>query len=154
MSLEFFNATTSISRKYSREFWGKALELARYYGWRPMGTCPPDRQLITDWLGLYLTNDGQMVMREDALFLADALERSLDDIPNDRSKMNWTPNDWMMDELPEWLSPEEVTLMEEGLEEQAVDVAIMHPFEFFAGDEKHHLLELIRFCRLGSFTIL
>jgi len=154
MSLELFNETTSISRRYSREFLGKALELARFYGWKPMGTRPPEPCRKWDWLGIYLTNDGQSVMREDALFLADALKRSLDDIPDDKVRMDWNLRDWMMNELPEWLSPEEVTLMEEGLEEQAVDVTEMHPFEFFAGDEKHHLTELIRFCRLGSFLIL
>jgi hypothetical protein len=38
MSLELFNETMLISRKYSRQFLGKALELARFNGWRPMGT--------------------------------------------------------------------------------------------------------------------
>ena len=34
------------------------------------------------WDGTYLTNDGQIVVTEDALSLAIALEKSLDDIPD------------------------------------------------------------------------
>ena len=158
MILELFNATTSLSRIYSREFFGKALELARSYGWRPLGTRPPTpdayQGLRTVWNGTYLTNDGQTVMMEDALSLADALEKALDDIPDASAEMDWNPKFWIVDDLPEWLSPEEREMIEDGLEEHAPDVMEMHPFEFFAGVEKPHLIEFIRFCRLGSFTIL
>jgi hypothetical protein len=125
MTLELSNATTFICRKYSREFLGKALKLAYSYGWRPQGTCPPTahdfRSLNAEWNGTYLTNDGQVVAREDALFLAQALEKAL---------------------------------IEDGLAEYSPDLMEIHPFEFFAGAEKQHLMELIRFCRLGSFTII
>jgi len=74
MSLELFNPTTLISRKYSRQFMEKAFELARFNGWQPMGTRPPAEHdfhlLNADWLGIYLTNDGQSVSFEDALSLA------------------------------------------------------------------------------------
>jgi hypothetical protein len=123
-----------------------------------MGTRPPTpdgyQGLRTVWNGTYLTNDGQTVIMEDALSLADALERALDDIPDAGAEMDWNPKFWLADDLPEWLSPEEKEMIEEGLEEHSPDVLEMHPFEFFAGDEKPHLTEFIRFCRLGSFTIL
>jgi len=158
MTLELFNATTSISRKYSWQFWGKALELARSYGWRPLGTRPPSvdgfHGLRAVWNGTYLTNDGQTVITEDALSLADALGKALDDIPDVSATMDWNPRFWLEDDLPEWLSPEEKEMIEDGLEEHSPDVMEMHPFEFFAGDEKPHLIEFIRFCRLGSFTLL
>jgi len=158
MSLELFNPSTTISRKFSRQFWAKALELARFYGWRPMGTRPPStydfHRLNADWLGTYLTNDGQTVNAEDALALAAALEKSLDDIPDANIEMDWNPRFWIEDDLPEWLSPEERALIQDGLEDERLDIMGIHPFEYFAGDEKLHLTEFIRFCKLGSFLIL
>jgi hypothetical protein len=158
MSLELFNHTTSISRKYSRQFLEKALELARISGWQPMGTRPPlerDIQFLNaDWLGTYLTNDGQVVCREDALSLAYALEISLDDIPDAEPDMNWNPKLLFVDDLPEWLSPAEKAMIEDGLEDHSPELMNVHPFEFFAGKEKRYLIGVIRFSQLGSFTIL
>ena len=152
MTLELFNTATSISRKYSRQFWGKALELAQFYGWRPLGT--RFHSLPEVWNGNYLTNDGQIVLATDASALASALAKALDDIPDVSAEMDWHPKLWVEDDLPEWLSPEEKELIEDGLEEHALEVMEMHPFEFFAGNEKPHLIDFIRFCRLGSFVIL
>jgi hypothetical protein len=154
MTLELVNTTTSLSRIYSREFVGKALELAHSYGWKPMGT----RLTILDfqrlWLGTYLTNDGQTVLMEDALSLAEFLSRTLDDIPNENRKIDWSdPKLWHEDDLPEWLSPEEKKLVQDGLEEYWPSGMELHPLEFFAGDEKPYLKEFIRFCRLGSFAV-
>lgn len=158
MSYELFNPSMSISRKISRQSWAKALELARLHGWRPKGTYPPSNydfhSLNADWHGTYLTNESQTVRAEDALSLANMLEKSLDDIPDVNVEMDWNPKFWLEDELPEWLSPEEKGLIEEGLEDELLDIVGIHPFEFFAGDEKQHLTEFIRFFRLGSFMIL
>ena len=158
MSLELFNEATTLTRRYSREFWEKALELAQAYGWKPLGTRPPAahnfRLLNADWPGTYLTNDGQTVMWEDALALARALEKAMDDIPDANAEIDWNPRFWLVDDLPEWLSPTERLIIEEGLQEYSHDVMDVHPFEFFAGDEKQHLRGFIRFCRLGSFAIL
>lgn len=149
---------TFVSRKYSRQFIEKTLELAKLYGWRPMGTRPPSDHdfhlLNADWLGTYLTNDGQTVTNEDAILLAHALERALDDIPNDCPKMEWIPKFWITDDLPDWLSPAEKDIIEDGLEYCSHDVMDTHPFVFFAGEEKAHLNGFIRFCKLGSFMIL
>jgi hypothetical protein len=158
MTLELVNATTAISRKYSSQFWGKALELGRSYGWKPLGTHPPIipgfRGLNEVWTCTYFTNDGQSVTAEDARSLANALERALDDIPDTGIALDWNPRCWVEDDLPEWLSPEEREMIEDGLQEHSYDVVAMHPYAFFAGDEKQHLKGFIRFCRLGSFMIL
>ena len=158
MIYELFNPPTRISRKFSRQSWAKALELATLNGWQPMGTQPPafhDSQLLNaDWDGTYLTNEGQVVIAEDALSLAKALQKSLDDIPDFNTiELDWNPTYWMEDDLPEWLSPDEREMIEEGLEDELLDIMGIHPFVFFAGDEKHRLTEFIRFCRLGSFII-
>ena len=136
----------------------KALELGRSYGWKPMGTRPPSihefYKLGADWDGAYLTNDGQVIKAEDALSLALALEKALDDIPDDSIEMDWNPRFWVEDELPEWLSPEEKAMIEDGLEGERLDMLGIHPFEYFAGEEKYYLTQFIRFCKLGSFVVL
>jgi hypothetical protein len=124
------SSQSAISRqKFSRESWTKVLSLAIFYGWQPMGTRVPSMTEIHGfdteyWDGTYLTNDGQIVVAEDALFLAMALEKSLDDIP-----------DFNLRYFP-------------------LDLNKITPFEFFAGDEKGQLVDFIKFCRLGSFLIL
>lgn len=158
MSLEFCNDAMLISRKYSRQFWEKTLELARFHGWKPLGSRPPViigfQGINALWDGTYLTNDGQTITSADALALAEALERALDAIPDEEPKADWNPGLWRGDELPEWLSPSEKEMIEDGLETGAFEVAALHPHEFFAGAEKRALIELIRFCKLGSFKVL
>jgi hypothetical protein len=158
MSYELISRSTVLCRTFSRQFWSKALELAGLYGWKPMGTRPPSHidfyELGAEWHGGYFTNDGQTVKAEDARSLAAALERSLDDIPNDNLPMDWNSMFHQEDDLPEWLSPEERAMIEEELQDGLVDIMGMNPVEYFVGDEKRHLKEFIRFCRLGSFEIL
>ncbi len=93
MVYEFINQTTEICRKLSKQSWAKALELAQLYGWRPMGTRQPPHldfyKLNAEWDGRYLTNDGQIVKAEDALFLAIALEKSLGNIPDKNIEIDW-----------------------------------------------------------------
>ena len=101
-----------------------------------------------------MTNDGQVVSAEDACALAAALERSLEDIPDARIETDWDFSLWLQADLPEWFSPMERELVEEELQEGLLDIMGTPPLEFFAGDEKPHLIQFIRFCRLGSFEIL
>jgi hypothetical protein len=69
--------------------WYAVLDLAEQHGWNPMGTVQPEWLAgVADWLGsalpqpVDLTPDGytpevsRMVLLEDALNLADALERA------------------------------------------------------------------------------
>ena len=99
MSYDFVNQSTEICRKFSRHSWAKALELAQLYGWRPMGTKQPPHldfyKLNAEWDGRYLTNDGQIVKAEDALFLAIALEKSAEDIPDTSTKIDWNSKFWL-----------------------------------------------------------
>ena len=158
MSYDLFNPSIALCRKFSRQFWAKALELARLYGWQPLGTRPTPgldfSKLGADWPGVYLTNDGQIVSAEDAYALAAALERSLVDISDVRIDTDWDFNLWLGDDLPEWFSPVERELVEEELLDGLMDIRGTHPLEFFAGGEKLYLIQFIRFCRLGSFEIL
>jgi len=158
MSYELVSRSTVLCRTFSRQFWAKALELAQSYGWQPRGTRPPSHldfhELEAEWDGRYLTNDGQTVSAEDALSLAASLQRSLDDISDENLPLDWGSILQLEDDLPEWLSPEEKEFIEEELQDGLLDVMGTSPFEYFAGDEKRHLKEFIRFCRLGSFEIV
>ena len=157
MSYDLVSRSTMLCRTFSRQFWVKALELARLHGWQPMGTQPPPidfHQLNAEWDGRYLTNDGQTVKAEDALLLAAALKTSLNGISDLNPHTDWSPERWLEDDLPEWLSPEEQAMVEEELQDGLLDIMSLHPLEYFAGDEKRHLIDFIRFCRLGSFEIL
>ena len=158
MSYDLVNRTTVLCRTFSRQFWAKALELGQLYAWHPGGTRPPSHldfpQLGAEWDGGYLTNDGQVVKAEDARALAAALERALEDIPHENLPVDWSAMFQREDDLPEWLSPEEREFLEEELQEGLLDVLGMSPLQYFAGDEKRHLKQFIRFCRLGSFEIL
>jgi len=124
------SSQSAISRqKFTRESWTKVLSLGLFNGWQPIGTRVPSitelHGLNTEpWDGTYLTNDGQIVVTEDALALGIALEKSLDDIP-----------DFNLEVYPP-------------------DLGKVNPFEYFAGDEKRHLADFIKFCKLGSFLIL
>jgi hypothetical protein len=69
--------------------WYGILELAEENGWNPMGTMPPnpdEAALVLaglssmdapPWDGEYWNDDGGLVLFEDALNLADALEQAL-----------------------------------------------------------------------------
>ena len=157
MSYELFNPYTTISRKFSRQFWSKALDLAELYGWQRMGTEPPSQhdfeELNAEWDGTYLTNDGQIVKAEDGACLAAALEKALSDVPDDKANIGWDTKCGFEDDLPEGLTPEEVEMIDGGLENELLDFNGTPPLEFFAGDEKYHLRQFIRFCKLGNFII-
>jgi hypothetical protein len=158
MSYDLFNSSTTICRKFNRQFLVKALELAELYGWQPLGTQPPFghdfHELNAEWDGNYLTNDGQIIKAQDALSLANALEKALGDIPDSISHVDWNLNFWMEDDLPAWLSPEEQEMIDDGLENELFDILSTHPLKFFAGDEKDYLKKFIRFCRMGDIIVL
>ena len=158
MSYELVSQSTMLCRTFSKQFWAKALELAQLYDWKPLGTRPPSHldfhELCAEWDGRYLTNDGQMVNAEDARSLAAALERSLNDIPDEDLTTDWNSMLQWQDDLPEWLSPEEREFIEEELQDGLLDILGTNPREYFSGNEKRRLKHFIRFCRLGSFEIL
>ena len=157
MSYELVSQPMILCRTFSKQFWAKALELAQIYGWKPLGTRPPSDiafyDLCAEWDGRYLTNDGQTVKAEDARLLAAALERALNDVPDEKISTDWNSVLEWEDDLPEWLSPEERDFIEEELQDGLLDILGTNPLVYFAGREKQHLKEFIRFCRLGSFEI-
>ena len=165
MTYHLSSQTTVAREKFSGEAWVKALNLAVFYGWQPLGTRLSsviqsysfeieEWEEWEEWDGTYLTNDGQSVIAEDALALAAALERALDDIPDFKIESQRPVETEKHNDRLETLSPVERAVIEAGLREHLRGLMEIHPFEYFAGDEKRHLAGFIKFCRLGSFTIL
>ena len=69
--------------------------LAYKYGWKPMGTKAPEIYgpcVTLDWEGQYYSNNHQIVTRNDAAAMADALESALDDIPDSDGGEDWKSN--------------------------------------------------------------
>lgn len=154
MNYQLSNQSTRALQSLSKDAWSRILSLALFYGWQPMGTLPPFIQALRGtpqaaWDGTYLRAEGQTVCAEDALMLAIALRMSLDDIPD----INPDEDIFLEDDLPDWLSPAEKAMLHDGLDEyENMSLGVL-PFEFFAGDAKENLVEIIHFCMSGEFVI-
>lgn len=127
----------SKTLRMSKEAWHSILDLAEEYGWNPRGTVPTDWwmkiNLYPDgfdpfdpesWDGGYTPNSGRLVLLDDALNLADALEQAF------------------IDYEPE-LAPSFVHVSMTGL---AGAVAQIRP-------SIGAIIAATDFCRLGSFLI-
>src|SRR3712207_1980604 len=88
--------------RFSNYAWYAALKLAHEHGWEPAGTKPPEftvyaldgvsvdevatranrQRYYANWDGDYVTYQ-QVVSDEDAANIADALERALEDVPEE-----------------------------------------------------------------------
>jgi len=119
--------------KFGNAGWTNLLILANQHGWEPQGTVVPAHR-GSNWAGNYLSNDGQVVSEHDARMLGLALERSLDDIPD-------------QDVTAHKIKPVE------GFTGLHVDDDIS-PVEYFSGaNSKTYLREFIVFCKTGEFRI-
>jgi len=130
--------------KFSNITWAKILSLAKYYGWKPTGTVDPwwkDEPDAPDWCGCYTSNDGQWVTSDDALNMANALDRATEDMDGTSKKDS---NEIAIDE------------------DFKFGVLAMKKLESLLGPDarpckgdidKQMLKDFIRFCRKGSFCI-
>lgn len=134
--------------------WRRVLELAYRYGWVPAGTeldhfgkvdeelAEQYRHPYEDWDGTYFGNSFQWVTAEDAANIAQALERALEDIPDEDT----------VSELAARLSFEL-----EGAGVRSIDKELekrISVLDWFSGEEgKQFLREFIAFCRVGGFRI-
>jgi hypothetical protein len=161
--------------RFSQGAWRAVLALAHEHGWEPAGTEPPKvtvyapdgvavdetgtrtgRQRYANWGRGYFTNDCQGVSDEDAANIADALERAMDDVPDEGGRGNLlTPAQHQAVQRGE-LSPDEFDrALEQFMERWAASPPQIPPQTsawYFAG-EKHYLREFITFCRAGGFCI-
>ncbi len=150
--------------RMSGSTWSHALELAHLNGWEPAGTESPvwhdekGKQYgpVPDWDGGYWSNDYQGVTAKDARNLADALERSLPDVPSfdvlegkrtfivekgDGSAAIYDSREAI---------PAGEKLVGTGIPSETV----VTPMEVFSGEKgKEYLRDFIAFCRAGAFCI-
>jgi hypothetical protein len=129
---------------FSTHAWRYALELAHEHGWEPAGTEPPEqyRQAAEDWDGSYFWNSYQSVTDEDAWSIADALERAYAHIPDEQTVGIRAATTYH--ELP---SGEKIG----GIGVETGEH--LTPYDWYSGEAKQRIRELIGFCRAGGFSI-
>lgn len=111
--------------------WDWCQRLAESHGWKPAGTLPPDGYKAETWCATYNSNDGQRVAADDAMALAEALERGLETAARIRRNENVeaAPSGRFGKEFDRW--------------------ARIPKFE----DEERRVREVAAFCRCGAFRI-
>ena len=128
--------------------WAEVLNLALAYGWQPQGTeIDQDRfenyedyeSYQENYGGEYFGNSGQKVLAEDAKAFSDALESSLDDIPDERlEKRDRVPiDDKFFEERAKIWNQEQSALV----------------IKFSGENNKNYLKDFISFLREGAFYI-
>ena len=127
--------------------WGRVLDFAEHFGWKPAGTCiqqtfeESDSDRPIPWEGSYFSNDGQTVIEDDAHGLAKAMRLGLKE---------WTKlHDNLEDDNGQTLMP----LDDNDFEERIAGT----PFEElqFGSDPgwPKYLEDFAVFCEQGSFRI-
>ena len=140
MGYELKNASGKIFH-ISSSVWPEVLNLAIFFGWKPMGKYIKDRLDISDeenirktqesMDGNYTDNDGQLVGENDALNLAFSLMKAVKVLPDEN--------------LNDLLHPVR------NLEHRAEGIIAMFHWDGEKG--KNLLIDFIRFCIGGEFDI-
>tara|TARA_Y100000294_G_scaffold140947_1_gene134828 strand:- start:2131 stop:2448 length:318 start_codon:yes stop_codon:yes gene_type:complete len=76
MTVQVCQENESLS--FSNVRWSQILYFAEAFGWQPIGTVIDENP---EWEGWYCFNDGQVVLHEDGINFAKALERGLSEAP-------------------------------------------------------------------------
>ena len=126
--------------------WYDLLELAKEFGWVPIGTGPPRGTLKAQWQHGrhpsdldYYGNGGQRVYARDAAALANALERALAATPKGAARRrryrDALPQDYVGAMLTGSRQPKRVLVRDLRVE------------------DSRSIRQFIRFCRAGSFRV-
>jgi hypothetical protein len=143
------------------------LPTAEHYGWRPTGTKPPEGVPAQEWNGTFLTNDGQLVEKYDAVALAkylrDAAKSSdLEEVSNSIYAKQMLQ---AQEEAQQILSQLGLTEKPKGLiacikrtlfgqkEEKIMDIEPPEIAHISESEMKGALNELALFCDKGAFRI-
>jgi hypothetical protein len=138
--------------------WARILYLAEDYGWKPAGTLSPydhddpnsEYYVAEPWHGGYATNEGQLVSADDARAFADALEAACERIPDQRIRSGEYVR---VGDLPASIDDPVVALVAHTGIVDTVPREFLNVYEFFAGDGKTAIKDLIAFCRKGEFWL-
>lgn len=135
-----YNLTNQQGNEYRfvQALWSKVLLLAKKYGWQAAGTSRPIDYDESEWDGNYWYNSGQVVETEDAVKLAEALEKALSHLPD---------QDVAIPEAQYALDP--VSKLPKITNHDQIPIE-----DFFSGEKgKQAITSFIEFCREGSFEI-
>ena len=150
--------------RFSINVFPMVLDLAEVNGWEPEGTSQPpwwnDPEMSGknqgEWEGRYLSNEGQSVSETDALKLADALEKSLDDIPDHDDLpdklIRLKPGDDTVQGRTSFEGFIDKHFFDQGFELITANVG-QGVLQYFGGSQKNQLVDFIKFCRKGGFSI-
>ncbi len=137
--------------RFNSTAWPKLLNLAESFGWIPAGTLPPpgiEDDSEVELTAGYMWNSGRIVTAEDALNLAEALEKSLPNIVDQEEP----------DKLIELKNPSEDPITD--LFRKAAGEGTyygpnsdMPEYKYFGGELKQRIIYFIRLCRKGDFAI-
>ena len=144
--------------------WSFVLDLAKEFGWQPMGTVLSEttakiyldeeersneetiQETIRSWEGNYDGNNYQSVVDKDALNLANALDNALKVIPDKRNPAYNT----LLSLTDDTTGLNYLKMVFRGIE----SIYPGSPVDYFSGIEnKKYLKEFIQFCKCGSFSI-
>jgi hypothetical protein len=115
------------------------LRLGIFYGWEPQGTEKPEEHTDGKWNSReYLSCDGQLVRDSDARKLSDALNLSLNDIP-----------DYDCKDIPFTSSTLAARLNKKGDKEKSVNNLV----RYFSGEDKKKIQEFVSYTAKGGFRI-
>lgn len=122
------------------------LSLAENYGWEPKGTVLSNwesGEIESDWDGKYFSNDGQVVVAEDATNMANALMEALGDIPDEKT------SETSIDSEP--IEVEDILQRIEELKKNTLSKN--KTIKMFSGKGgKKHIKEFIVFLKEGSYV--
>jgi hypothetical protein len=136
--------------------WYFVLELAHRYGWVPelpafhngglSCTASDVYEPEHVWYACYMSAGDLEVSAADAHALADALERALPDVP-DHDAMAHKPRAYPM--------PEAMVRILHDLPDDSIPTSdqYVRAYEWFSGQRKERLWQIIRVCRTGGITI-
>jgi hypothetical protein len=157
MGMDLVNGHDNCIR-FRHMVWARILYLAEDHGWQPAGTVsaydhddPNSKYYIPEpWDGGYASNDDQMVTSNDARAFADALEKACERIPDERIE---SVKYVQVEDLPAIIDDPVVNFLVRTGYVDTVPREFLNAYEFFAGDGKTAIKELIAFCRQGEFYL-
>jgi hypothetical protein len=125
------------STRFGYGGWAMVLNLAQRYGWKPLGTEPPEgMDNPAEWEGGYDSSDGQRVSAADARALAEALAAAVAD-----------------PDLHVTVMGMDARRRQEVLEQVGPELAASYVGVQDFAEYREYLREFSEFCRGGAFRI-
>jgi hypothetical protein len=157
MGMDLVNRNDDCIR-FRHVVWARILYLAKDHGWQPAGTVSPydhddpnsKYYTLEPWHGGYASNEGQMVTSDDARAFADALEKACERIPDERRQSG---EYIQVEDLPASIDDPVVNFLVRTGSVDTLPLEFLNVYEFFAGDGKTAIKQLIACCGQREFYL-